>query len=94
VLATALKIQEATGIALTDEEVLESARDIALELCEGDSDKLCRISHMMYHYSAILAASVATRVTMATMSESDFSAMCDEIREYEMITDEVLGENN
>jgi len=93
-IATALKVQQATGEALIFPEVIESAREIAIELCEGDATKLNRIAELMYKYSATLASITATNVTFALLSESEIDTMTNEIRDYQSITQQILGENN
>ena len=93
-IATALKVQQATGESLVFPEVLNSAREIAIELCEGDATKLNRIAELMYKYSATLASITATNVTFALLSESEIDTMANEIREYDNLTQNILEENN
>jgi hypothetical protein len=93
-LSTAIKIQSVVGDSMTSLEVMESARDFALELCEGDTDKLNRIAELMFQYSATLASVVATNVTHAILTPAEFSAMADSIREMDELAQLIEGENN
>jgi len=93
-IATALEIQHATGESIIHPIVLESAREMAMELCDGDYEKLERISNLMYKYSATLASVVATNVSYACLGEDTMSAIADEIREFDTLTQQVESENN
>ena len=93
-IATAMKIQHASAEALTSDEVMESAREIAMELCEGDFSKLHRIADLMFKYSATLSAMTATTVAYACLGKDTMSAIADEIREFEVLTQQVESENN
>jgi len=93
-IATAIKIQQATQFAVTDHETMSMARDIALELADGDRNKLERIAELMFMYSAHLASATATAVTFAILPETDFNSMVDEIREFDTLTQQVESENN
>jgi hypothetical protein len=93
-IATAMKIQEATGNSVTDFSVMSKAREIAWELAEGSPEKLDRIAELMFEYSAILASTTATAVTFAIMEDNDFNTMVDEIRELDEIAQLIEGENN
>jgi len=93
-IATAMKIQQASAEALTSDEVMSSARDMALELCEGDFSKLNRIAELMFQYSATLSAMTATTVAYACLGEQLMSEIADEIREFDTITQQIESENN
>jgi hypothetical protein len=93
-IATALEIQHATGESLINPIVLNSAKEMAMELCEGDYEKLDRISTLMYKYSATLASVVATNVSYACLGEDTMDIIADEIREFEALAQQVESENN
>jgi len=93
-IVTALKVKQATGEALIFPEVIESARNIAIELCDGDISKLNHIADLMYKYSTTLASITATNVTFALLSESEIDTMANEIRYYDNLTQNILEENN
>jgi len=93
-IATAMKIQQASAEALTSDEVMSSARDMAMELCEGDFSKLNHIAELMFRYSATLSAMTATTVAYACLGEQLMSNIADEIREFDTITQQVESENN
>lgn len=93
-IATALEIQHATGDSLVNPIVIESAKEMALELCQGDYEKLERISELMFQYSATLASVVATNVSYACLGNEAMSAIADEIREFDNLTQQVESENN
>jgi len=93
-LATAIKIQQATSESVVDNEVMESARAMAWELAEGSTDKLDRIAELLFQYSAILAGTTATKVTYAIMENSEFNNMVNELRELDELSQQIQGENN
>ena len=74
------------------DEVMESARAIAIELCDGDSAKLHRIAELMFKYTATLAAMTATHVSYACLGTDTMSEIADEIREYEALTQQIEKE--
>lgn len=78
-IATALAISEAAQDGLHDDEVMDLARDLIHTLTNGD----VRDEHiaLLFRYSATLSANVATRVTTAIFTESEFDAMVDEMKE-------------
>lgn len=88
----ALEIQQATQEAVMSDEVMESARAIAIELCDGDSAKLNRIAELMFKYTATLAAMTATHVSYACLGNDTMSEIADEIREYEALTQQIEKE--
>lgn len=93
-IATMIQVREATGDSLIHPIVLESAKDMALELADGDMEKLHRISELMFQYSATLASVVATNVSYACLGEESMNLIADEIREFDTITQQVESENN
>ena len=93
-IATMIQVREATGDSLIHPIVLESAKDMALELADGDMEKLHRISELMFQYSATLASVVATNVSYACLGEESMNLIADEIREIDTITQQVESENN
>lgn len=93
-IATMIQVREATGDSLIHPMVLESAKDMALELADGDMEKLHRISELMFQYSATLASVVATNVSYACLGEESMNLIADEIREFDKITQQVESENN
>lgn len=88
----ALEIQQATQDAMLSEQVMESARAVAIEMCDGDSDRLSRIADLMFKYSATLAAVTATAVSFACLGEETMDKIADEIREYETLTQQIEKE--
>jgi hypothetical protein len=88
----ALEIQQATQEAIMSDEVMDTARVIAIELCDGDSAKLNRIAELMFKYTATLAAMTATTVAYACLGDSTMSEIADEIREYDELTQQIEKE--
>jgi hypothetical protein len=93
-IATAMEIQHATGKSIINPLVLEAARDMAIELAEGDYSKLEKISNLMYAYSATLASVVATNVSYACLGENTMNEIADELREFDILTQQIESENN
>ena len=89
-ILSALQVAEASNQAIFSENNLQAAADFISEFCsEFDREKAVQA---LFRYSADLTANTATRVTMVLMSESEFSAVCDQIREFDQIEKDVLGE--
>lgn len=88
----ALEIQQATQEAIMSDEVMDTARTIALEMADGDYSKLNRISELMFKYTATLAAMTATHVSYACLGSDTMSEIADEIREYEALTQQIEKE--
>jgi len=93
-IATALKIQNASAEALISNEVMEVAREVSMELCDGDYSKLNRIAELMFKYSATLSAMTATTVAYACLGNDMMDKIADEIREFETLTQQIEKENN
>jgi len=93
-IATAMKIQNASAEALTSNEVMEVAREISMELCDGDYSKLHRIAELMFKYSATLSAMTATTVAYACLGNDMMNELADEIREFETLAQQIEKEKN
>jgi hypothetical protein len=92
-ISTFFEIREATADSVIDIEVMNAAREIAWDYAEGDSEKLDRISEMMFAYSTLLASVVATRVSHLLMGE-DFDKMADEALEIQNMFNSVENGDN
>jgi len=88
-ISTALKIQDATQEAFQDEQVMMMAAAIYQMRNDVDNETMAR---MLFEYSATLSALTATLVSHAILSESQMHEMISEIKEFEDISKEVLGE--
>jgi hypothetical protein len=93
-IATAMQIQQVTGESVVHPIVLESAKEMAIELADGDYSKLDRIANLMYAYSATLASVVATNVSYALLGEDTMSQIAGELREFDTLTQQIESENN
>jgi len=92
-ISTFFEIREATADSVIDIEVMNAAREIAWDYAEGNSEKLDRISEMMFAYSTLLASVVATRVSHLLMGE-DFDKMADEALEIQNMFDSIENGDN
>ncbi len=90
-ISTALKIQDATQQAFTDETIMTMAAAIYHNRNEVDNETMGK---MLFEYSAHLSALVATLVTDAILSETQMKEMISEIQEFENLSTEILGEQN
>lgn len=90
-ISTLFGIREATADSIIDLEVMTAAREIAREYAQGDSEKLDRISEMMFYYSSLLASTTATKVSHLLMGE-EFDIMADEALEMQNMLDQVEKE--
>ncbi len=88
-IATALAIQSATKDAMYSEYVMDSARDF-VEALVGEADE--RHIKLLFKYSTMLSAAVATKLTEVLMTESDFNSMMSEINEFEEMTKNINEE--
>lgn len=90
-ISTALKIQDATQKAFTDETIMLMAAAIYHNRNDVDNETMGK---MLFEYSASLSALVATLVTDAILSETQMKEMISEIQEFENLSTEILGEQN
>lgn len=90
-IAKAMEVAEVCQDAMTDFDVMTLAAEIVQTANHLTQDELI---NLMFKYSGTLTANVATRLTHVLMSESDFSAMTDEIQMFDEIEREVFGGNN
>lgn len=82
-ISTALAIQGAAKDAMYSDYVMEHARDF-VEALVGDASE--HQIKLLFKYSSVLSAAVASRLTEVLMTESDFSNMMSEINEFEEIS--------
>ena len=85
-IATALKIQQATGDAVTDFSTMMLARDIFKNHNTMTNDEL---SEALFKYSAHLSALTASLVTSACLTESQLNDMVSDIKEFENLGKEM-----
>ena len=88
-IAQAHAIAEASKEAMTDFEVMTMAAEIVKTANYLSEEELISL---MFKYSGTLTANVATRVTHILMTESDFDAMVEEVKMFDQISKDVLGE--
>jgi hypothetical protein len=88
-IAKAHEIAELCKESMVDFEVMMCASEIVNNASTLSQDELI---NLMFKYSGILTAKVATHLTHALMSESDFDAMCEDVKMFDEIGKEVLGE--
>jgi hypothetical protein len=82
-ISTALAIQGATKEAMYSEYVMEHARDFVEALVGEVNDQQIKL---LFKYSSVLSAAVASKLTEVLMTESDFNSMMSEINEFEEIS--------
>ena len=88
-IAQAHAIAEASKEAMTSFDVMMCAAEIVNNANNLTQDELV---NLMFKYSGILAASVATRVTHVCMTEADFDAMVSDVQMFAEIERDVFGE--
>jgi len=88
-IAQAHAIAEASKEAMTDFEVMTMAAEIVKTANYLSEEELISL---MFKYSGTLTANVATRITSILMTESDFDAMVEEVKMFDQISKDVLGE--
>jgi hypothetical protein len=87
-IAKAHEIAETCKEAMTDFEVMMAASEIVKGASYLSQDELI---NLMFKYSGMLTANVATRITHILMSESDFNAMVEDVEMFDQIEKDVLG---
>jgi hypothetical protein len=87
-IATALKIQNATGNAVTDFSTMIMAKKLMQNFANMTQDEQAKA---MFEYSAHLASLTATLVTSACLTESQMDAMISDIKEFDKLGEEFNG---
>lgn len=87
-IAKAIEVADACKDAMVDFEVMTMAAEIVQNASTLTQDEMISL---MFKYSGILSANVATRLTHVLMSESEFNEMTDEIQMFDEIGRDVLG---
>lgn len=88
-IVKALEIQEATQQAFHDETIMMMAAAIYQNRNVVDDETMMR---MLFEYSATLTSLTATLVSERLLSETEMSQMISEIKEYEEISQRIVGE--
>jgi hypothetical protein len=88
-IATALKIQDATKEAVMDSLTLYFAKDMYENKDTMDTEQF---AHAMFNYSAHLSALTATLVMEACLTKSQLNEMIDTIKEMEALGKDVTSE--
>lgn len=89
-IATAIKLQEASRDAVHDEMVMEIVKHIVSIRSEVDDESFIR---EMYNYSAMLSAMTTTLVTHALLTEKELNDMINEIKEFDKIGENITNGN-
>ena len=88
-IATAIKLQEASRDAVHDDMVMEIVKHIVNIRSEVDDDTFIK---EMYNYSAMLSAMTTTLVTHALLTEEQINDMMEAIKEMDTVGEELLNE--
>lgn len=89
-IATAMKLQEASRDAVHDEMVMEIVKHIVSIRNEVDDESFIK---EMYNYSAMLSAMTTTLVTHALLTEKEINDMINEIKEFDKIGEDITNGN-
>lgn len=89
-VATALRIQEATKDSMFAPEIMFTAAQLYQTALHNPSED--ELQELVFKYSALLSAHVATRVTSILLTESQFDQMINDINEFDKIAKDVLSE--
>ena len=87
-IAKAIEISDACKDAMVDFDVMTMAAEIVKTASHKTQDEMIEL---MFKYSGILSANVATRLTHLLLTKSEFSQMADEIQMFDEIGRDVLG---
>ena len=88
-IATAIKLQEASRDGVHDEMVMEIVKHIVD--IRGVVDEETFIKEM-YNYSAMLSAMTTTLVTHALLTEEQLNDMLETMKEMDTVGEELLNE--
>jgi hypothetical protein len=88
-IATAIKLQEASRDAVHDDMIMEIVKHIVSIRNEVDDESFIR---EMFNYSAMLSAMTTTLVTHALLTEEQLNDMMDTIKEMDTVGEELLNE--
>ena len=88
-IATAIKLQEASKDAVHDDMIMEIVKHILSIRNEVDDDTFIK---EMYNYSAMLSAMTTTLVTHALLTEEQIHDMLEAIKEMDTVGEELLNE--
>lgn len=89
-IATAIKLQEASRDAVHDEMVMEIVKHIVSIRDVVDDESFIR---EMYNYSSMLSAMTTTLVTHALLTEKELNDMINEIKEFDKIGEDITNGN-
>ena len=89
-IATAIKLQEASRDAVHDEMIMEIVKHIANIRSVVDDESFIK---EMYNYSAMLSAMTTTLVTHALLTEKEINDMINEIKEFDKIGEDITNGN-
>jgi transcriptional regulator of NAD metabolism len=88
-IATAIKLQEASRDAVHDDMIIEIVKHIVSIRNEVDDESFIK---EMFNYSAMLSAMTTTLVTHALLTEEQLNDMMDTIKEMDTVGEELLNE--
>ena len=88
-IATAIKLQEASRDAVHDEMVMEIVKHIVSIRDVVDDESFIK---EMYNYSAMLSAMTTTLVAHALLTEEQLNDMMEAIKEMDTVGEELLNE--
>lgn len=88
-IATAIKLQEASRDAVHDDMVMLVAKHIVDIRNEVDEETFIR---EIFNYSAMLSAMTTTLVTHALLTEEQINDMLETIKEMDKVGEELLNE--
>lgn len=78
--ATVFAVQEAASQGLHDDSVMEIARDVMLALSPNGFDE--DMAKLLFRYSAMLSAAVASRIVNVIYTESEMNAIIAEMDSF------------
>ena len=88
-IATAIKLQEASRDAVHDDMVMLVAKHIIDIRNEADEETFIR---EIFNYSAMLSAMTTTLVVHALLTEEQINDMLETIKEMDKVGEELLNE--
>jgi hypothetical protein len=91
-ISTIMKIQDASSKSIVDEEVLNSARDLVVEVCGNDPELFDRLTTLLFQYSATLASCVTVNTMKVFLTDEEMYQIQDEMVAFDELSRSILSE--
>ena len=91
-ISTIMELQSAGSESITDPQVLNSARELIVEVCGNDAELFDRLTTLLFEYSATLASCVTVNTMKVFLSEEEMYQIQNEMVAFEEMAHSILSE--